>query len=250
MKRASFTLIELLVVVAIIAVLIAILLPALSTARELARRSVCGNNLKQYYLGIYNYAMDNNNWLPPYDTWLIERRGNSLGGWPTRMSVTLRDIYLSYGLHRDVFYCPSLLSQNPNAIEAWDPEWGVATAYVYAAGMRYNVWPNSWSHYIVPCRLDEDGEYDKGGVHYSVPAGERILVADQVEQSSTGSTVWFGNHFPFFSYSEPTHPPNQAGCNELHMDGHIRWYQSGELKRMLYSTGPWWWYASKDAGEG
>ena len=249
-RKKAFTLIELLVVVAIIAVLVALLLPALSTARELARRSVCGSNLKQYYIGIYSYAEDNNDWLPPFDTWLIERRGNSLGGWPTRMSVTLRDIYQSYGLHRDVFFCPSLLSQNPTAINSWDPAWGVGTAYVYSAGMRYNVWPNSWSHYIVPCKLDEDGEYDKGGVHYSVPAAERILVTDQVEQQATNSTVWFGNHFPFFSVGAPDSPPKQAGANELHMDGHVKWYQSGQMKRMLYSAGPWWWYVSKDAGEG
>ncbi len=248
MKENSFTLIELLVVVAIIAVLIAILLPALSSAREMARRSICGSNLKQYYLGIYNYAEDNNGWLPPYDSWLIEQRGNSLGGWPTRMSVTLRDIYLSYGLHRDVFYCPSLLAQNPNAIDAWDPAYGVATSYVYAAGMRYNVWPNSWSGKYVAAKLDEDGEYDKAGVHYSVPSAQRILVVDQVEQTSTNSTVWHGNHFPFYSQGQPDEPPKNAGCNELHMDGHVKWYQSGELKRMLYSSGPWWWFGSKDAG--
>ncbi len=43
----GFTLIEVLVVVAIIALLVAILLPSLAAAREGARASVCGTNLKQ-----------------------------------------------------------------------------------------------------------------------------------------------------------------------------------------------------------
>lgn len=51
----GFTLVELLVVIAIIGILIALLLPAVQAAREAARRSACGNNLKQLGLAIHNY---------------------------------------------------------------------------------------------------------------------------------------------------------------------------------------------------
>jgi prepilin-type N-terminal cleavage/methylation domain-containing protein len=64
-RKNCFTLIELLVVVAIIAVLVAILLPAIQKAKSQAREILCQSNMKQIYLMIHQYTLDNNDFLPP-----------------------------------------------------------------------------------------------------------------------------------------------------------------------------------------
>ena len=58
-NKKAFTLIELLVVIAIIAILMAILMPALRRAKELGKRAVCLNNLRQLTLAWMLYCDDN-----------------------------------------------------------------------------------------------------------------------------------------------------------------------------------------------
>jgi prepilin-type N-terminal cleavage/methylation domain-containing protein/prepilin-type processing-associated H-X9-DG protein len=56
--RHGFTLVELLVVVAIVALLLAILLPSVGAAKQVARRAVCGSNIRQLHLANTGYASE------------------------------------------------------------------------------------------------------------------------------------------------------------------------------------------------
>ena len=65
--RRAFTLIELLVVISIITLLVALLLPTLSKSRDAAAVAMCGSNLRQLTTMVYNYAVDEKDFLPnPY----------------------------------------------------------------------------------------------------------------------------------------------------------------------------------------
>jgi prepilin-type N-terminal cleavage/methylation domain-containing protein/prepilin-type processing-associated H-X9-DG protein len=73
--RKAFTLIELLVVISVIAILMAILMPALTRARDLGRRIVCGNHVRALGLANTLYADDCDGWyVPIMDRTLGEHR--------------------------------------------------------------------------------------------------------------------------------------------------------------------------------
>jgi prepilin-type N-terminal cleavage/methylation domain-containing protein len=99
----GFTLVELLVVIAIIGTLVGLLLPAVQAAREAARRSSCGNNLKQIGLAIQSYV-DARQAFPP-------GAENFDDGWPCN-GVNWRTRILPYLEFSDVYNKLSFTASN------------------------------------------------------------------------------------------------------------------------------------------
>lgn len=103
MSSAGFTLLELMTVIFISGVLMALLLPALSTAKEKSRRSVCGENERQFVFVLTMYGADNNELLPA----ATDNRGDYHS--IVLSSVTFSNI-LDYTYNEsNLLYCPNLL---------------------------------------------------------------------------------------------------------------------------------------------
>lgn len=134
MRRSSsrghgFTLIELLVVVAIIAVLVAILLPALNSARAMARRAKCANNLVQMGKAFFSYGIEENNDRIPTQ-WSGDPNLQYWCG-PMFAPTFAALIYPKYMPTHRVFYCP----ENKIIIPEWFPIWW--TYFMNADGRRF-----------------------------------------------------------------------------------------------------------------
>ncbi len=93
---------ELLVVIAVIALLMAILLPALSKAKEIARRIVCGNNEKSLMTASFIYANTYDGWYVPYGYYVLP----SVGG-KSKSAVTPKRAGGGVDWGNKVFWLPN-----------------------------------------------------------------------------------------------------------------------------------------------
>jgi len=158
MRRRGFTLIELLVVIAIIAVLAAILFPVFAAARERARITACGSNLRQLGMASRMYAQDNDEQL------YVERTlyNPHLG---------LITAWSSYVKNAHLFYCPSAAGGVPAAVSYSPANWAAGNiSYLY---FNYSAETNPRRPKWLPAQhLMSDGDNPN-----------RWLMADWLEQN-------------------------------------------------------------------
>ncbi|MEZ6091510.1 MAG: DUF1559 domain-containing protein [Pirellulaceae bacterium] len=103
MQRRGFTIIEMLVTITIIGILVSLLLPAIKVAREAARQTQCGSNLRQLGTAMIAHAEHNKGRLC---SGLFDWKGDGVVtevGWVADM--------VAAGLVPSEFRCPSNASQ-------------------------------------------------------------------------------------------------------------------------------------------
>ena len=102
-SRRGFTLIELLVVISIIAILAGLLLPAITTIREKANRTNCGNNQRQIVTMLISYNQDTEEGWP---IGVFTGAGNSSENETVKMFVCCARTYTA-DMTNKLFRCPS-----------------------------------------------------------------------------------------------------------------------------------------------
>src|SRR5437870_6661769 len=170
-RHGGFTLVELLVVIAIIGVLVALLLPAVQMARESARRTQCGNHLKQLGLAAQNFA-DARGWLPPtrvsndgtdpnqnWLTWAVlmlpyVEQQNYYNQWDVTMAYELHNVQVTKQAV-PVYFCPS--RRRPTAAYSNDTPSGGLSDFAACGGRGPNDnvtpegQPNQYAHGAMLC---------------------------------------------------------------------------------------------------
>ena len=213
MNYKKFTLIELLVVVAIIAILAAILLPALSRSKEMARRTVCMNNIRQAGMVTIMWADDNDGFLPKENRNLNENL--------MAPSVIRGDIFEDFGIDDpEAWQCASapLWGDHTDRSHGSMKEFGIPgkrTSYIYV-GNGYNDDSRSYQKDPErrPRRLDDKDPDVK--VLYSDKVIYGPWFADRNVTNTVWDDKWMVNH-PNEGYA------SVAGANQTFLDGHSEW---------------------------
>ena len=275
MGKRGFTLIELLVVIAIIAILAAILFPVFISAKERGRQATCCNNLKQLTQAMFNYADDNDGFLP-----ICSRRhmwqygGNKItvewtgtqwtqyGTPPLAIDVRQGSLYKGgYARSVRVFNCPS-----DQDIPCWIGGYYSASDGKYGWSIRAS-WPTTiWINTPHTYTAAEVAALPAGlGISYSVnqeladkfPPSGCTTIKLATATAGRSAQILFLIHETRGSKREGVAGQNDGifvwpgdyfdkihwdGTTCSYADGHVRWLSNKEMARIeaITTRNPWW----------
>lgn len=243
--RRGFTLIELLVVIGIISLLISILLPALSRARQISQRTVCGSNLRQFGISFLNYSEDFNSWFPakphpqkddPTIEELATVQQRLSPDWGPNFTGMIRDIVErrhtwegaslpQYLPEPKIMLCPSDRGNNRPGVTSTD-FWPTAPVEDFTQ---------------LPRTIPQEATLGKSFISYFYVAlwrtddrGDFIVMADQSNHNDTT--------FESLTGLSPEDNHGTRGVNVLLMDSHVEWSpaRSGGFEDVQHLARRYW----------
>ena len=219
--------------IAIIAILASMLLPALANAREMARRILCTNNLRQNGIVHLMYTNDFEGKFMPHP---IGNVSDVSCGWPDNV-IDLRPFLLSYaGATRAIYICPLARTADREWLdrdEVWDPTiwlpgWQMGILYSYWAGGPAVSWQSGFGHMAQALTIET----------VQNPSDDVLTSDRNIGGLTHGPYIW-GNHTP----GESELGPDTKGSNRVHFDGHAKWFVLSEIEYVASGgAAAWKWY--------
>lgn len=253
-RTNGFTLIELLVVISVIAILMAILMPALSRARDQARRTACGNNLKQIGTSLHMYGNDYDGKLP---------LNANPGYWWWDIAYSTTDYIIGTGGDRRTFYCPSDISKNGNMAIVWqygqNPPYGARPDSVEERKDNRDSLYRVTSYFWImdaknprastdrPRGMPQDWKWPRT-LTVKNPAGTELVLDATLSTTENPDTASFtevaGGLFSRWQIYDRTNHISRGGkpdgANILYVDGHMDKRPFSDM--IVRRTGPVHWF--------